>query len=716
MEIYAKQQQLMDEVCKDIVSFRTLIAPKDESKEEEYGFTPGMNNMQNEVKQLDDHLHTLREGIFQVLFTGGFNAGKSTLLNALMRKELLNTSIKAETAVITKIVFNADEKATVYMKKTDEKGQPITKEYTVDEFFKEYRVDEENTKKFKDVEYVQLQQKQDGIGGSLVQLVDSPGTSHSDTDTEMAIKFAGKASAIVYLVNAIMPFRDEEKKYINGHYAGRGLKNLFFVVNHVDGVSDSELDNLENSVRDQLKEVFTYNGIFDERLYETRVFYTNAYGSVNARLEKEIKKKIGGTKKWTKEMDQETGVPEFEAALGAFLTDDNRDKVALAAYVPKLATIYMVAKSKTAEELEQYAAGKAELERERDELNGSIERVDRILSGVQASCKNIAADIVRDIKRDYEGYVDAIARDWDAHFSDKDVLKGIKFNTLDFIKVAATKDQAKKEKLTEPIQKAVQEYVESKQDVLSKNVEQSIKANIAKLENSLNNYQKQLEDLNCPIDVSEILSNMSVLLGNGTTDATDIKINGFQVFLGIIGGDLEIIADGISGNKSNMQAIVNSIVKNILEYIALFVVAWPIGIAMLAGLLWKTIRGVRQAGNTGVQQILCGMKKSVIDELYNGKAKVAVDAEQKAGGAIIRAGETFSTAFKTELSGYQKSFEDMIANLNSKSFNLSTEEERTKKLLEKMVELISHISLLTTGNALSESEVLLKAEVDHSKS
>ena len=135
MEIYAKQQQLMDEVCETIASFRTLIAPKDESKEAEYGFIPGMNNMQNEVKQLDDHLHTLREGIFQVLFTGGFSAGKSTLLNALMRKELLKTSINAETAVITKIVFNADEKVTVYMKQVDEKGQPITKEYTVDDFF-----------------------------------------------------------------------------------------------------------------------------------------------------------------------------------------------------------------------------------------------------------------------------------------------------------------------------------------------------------------------------------------------------------------------------------------------------------------------------------------------------------------------------------------------------------------------------------------------------
>ena len=712
MEIYAKQQQLMDEVCETIASFRTLIAPKNESKEAEYGFIPGMNNMQNEVKQLDDHLHTLREGIFQVLFTGGFSAGKSTLLNALMRKELLKTSINAETAVITKIVFNADEKVTVYMKQVDEKGQPITKEYTVDDFFKEYRVDQENSKKFEDVEYVQLQQKQDGIGGSLVQLVDSPGTSNSDTDTEMARKFAQQASAIVYLINATQPFTDDDKKYIKSHYAGRGLKNLFFVINRYDSVQPSAQEELKNNVLKQLHDVFTVNGQFDQKLFERRVFYTNAYGSCNTRLGRETETPYGSFKI----DDAKTGVPDFEKALGEFLTDDNRDKATLAAYVPKLATVYTVAKSKTAEELEQYAAGKAELERQRDELNGSIERVDRILSGVQASCKNIAADIVRDIKRDYEGYVDAIARDWDAHFSDKDVLKGIKFSTLDFIKVATTKDQAKKEKLTEPIQKAVKEYVESKQDVLSKNVEQSIKANVAKLENSLNNYQKQLEDLNCPIDISEILSNMSVLLGNGTTDATDIKINGFQVVLGIIGGDLEIIADGVSGNKSNMQAIVNSIVKNVLEYIALYVVAWPIGIAMLVGLLWKTIRGIRQAGNTGVQQILCGMKKSVVDELYNGKAKVAVDAEQKAGGAIIRAGETFSTAFKTELSGYQKSFEDMIANLNSKSFNLSTEEERTKKLLEKMVELISHISLLTTGNALSESEVLLKAEVDHSKS
>ncbi len=715
MGIYEKQQQLMDNVCEDITSFRTLIAPKDESKKDEYGFIPGMYNMQNEVKALDDHLHTLREGIFQVLFTGGFNAGKSTLLNALMRKELLKTSINAETAVITKIVFNADEKVTVYKKAVDEKGQPVEMDYTVAAFFEEYRVDQENATKFEDVEYVQIQQKQGGIGGSLVQLVDSPGTSNSDTDTEMARKFADKASAIVYLINATMPFADEDKKYIKGHYAGRGYKNLFFVINRIDCVADNALDDLEDNVRKQLKDVFTYNGVFDEEMFNSRVFYTNAYGSVNARLEKEIEKKIGGTKKFTKEMDKETGVPEFENALGTFLTDDNRDKAALAAYVPKLATVYTVAKAKTAEELEQYAAGKAELERQRDDLNASIDKVDRILSGIQASCKNIAADIVRDIKRDYEVYVDAIARDWDAHFSNKDVLKGIKFSTFDFIKIAATKDQTKKEELTKPIQKAVKSYVESKQDVLTGNIEQSVNANIVKLENSLSNYQQQLEALNCPININEILGNMSVLFGNGNVGAADININGFQVILGIMGGDLDIAMGGISGNSSNTQAIIKSIVTNVIEYIAIYVVAWPIGIAMLLGRLIQMIKGVRDGGSEGLKKILCGMKDGVISDLYNAKAKVAVDAEQKAGGAIIRAGETFSATFKTELAGYQKSFADMIANLDSKNFNLSTEKERTKNLLEKMVEIISNISLLTTGNILSESEVLMKAEVNHSK-
>jgi len=55
----------------------------------------------------------------QVLFKGGLCSGKSTLLNALMRKNILRTGITPKTAVITKIIFNKDEKVIVYKKETD---------------------------------------------------------------------------------------------------------------------------------------------------------------------------------------------------------------------------------------------------------------------------------------------------------------------------------------------------------------------------------------------------------------------------------------------------------------------------------------------------------------------------------------------------------------------------------------------------------------------
>lgn len=713
MGIYEKQQQLMDNVCTDLNSICTLIAPKEESKKEEYGFVPGMNNMQNETKQLEEYLHTLKEGIFQVLFTGGFSAGKSTLLNALMRKDLLKTSINAETAVITKIVFNADEKVIVYKKQIDKNGQHITKEYPISEFFKEYRVDQENSTKFEDVEYVQLQQRQDGIGGSLVQLVDSPGTSNSETDTEMARSFAEKASAIVYLINATQPFTDEDKKYIKKHYVDKGveMKNLFFVVNRFDCVQPNAKEELKDNVFKQLHDVFTVNGHFNQELFDSRVFYTNAYGSLNTRMGMETETPYG----FFKIDDNTTGVPEFENALGKFLTDDSRDKNALVAYVPRLAYIYSAAKSKTSEELSRYEAGKAELERKRDELNVSIKRVDGILSGIQTSCKIIAAEIVRDIKRDYESYVDAIANGWDAHFSDKDVLKGIKFSTFDFLKVATTKNQEKKEKLVEPIQKAVKEYIESKQPILTDNISQSVTAGMEKLITSLQNYQQQLEEMDCPIDVNEILRNISTLFPSGDVTDSDVHINGFQVVLGILGGDPEIAVGGIGGGKSNMQAVVQSIVTNIIEYIALYVVAWPLGIAMLLGRLVQMIKGVKDSGSEGLKKLLGGMEASVVGELRSATAKVTVDAEKKAGGAIIRAGEKFSTAFKTELTGYQKSFEEMVENLNSETFNLDSEKERTEKLLGKMVELISHISVLTTGTTLSEEEILMQTGTGETK-
>ncbi len=669
MGIYDQQQQLVDSVCEDIASFRTLIAPKDESKKSEFGFVPGMNNMQNAVNALDGHLRNLREGVFPVLFIGGFSSGKSTLLNALMRKELLSSSINAETAVVTKIVFNSkEEKAVVYAKEIDEKGQPYTTEHTIADFFEIYQVDRNEPAKFEWVDYALIRQTQNGIGGSLVQLVDSPGTSNSKADTLAARKFADNANAIVYVINAVQPFTDEDKQYIKEHYAGRGFRNLFFVINRYDDVQPAEQEALKENVRNQLHDVFSVDGKFDRALFDSRVFYTNALGALNTGLGRETKTAYGSFLL----DDSKTGVPEFEKALVAFLTADDRDKNAFAAYVPKLSAMYTLAKAKTAEELERYKAGQAELDREWDALNAAADKVERILSDIQYSCQINAAEFVRDIQRDYDEFIAFIDREWDDHFSDPDVLGNIEFHDIRLIQIAAAKDQKKKDELAAPLMEAVEAFIASRQDVLNHNIEQAIQFNAVKLANSLQNYQHQLEALDCPIDPNEILIAFSV-------------------------GDFDIAAGSVVGMAINTRDIVLE-----LAMIALAMFSWPFTFPKLY--FKPDLRRM-------TKKLLLGMKDQVISELDKAKDELLFNVYRTVGGAILRAGEECSGAYRTELAGYQESLAQMIADLDNENFNLSDEEERAKRRLEKMVDIISHVSLLTTGKCLSESDVLARAAV-----
>ncbi|MBR1693265.1 MAG: dynamin family protein [Lachnospiraceae bacterium] len=712
MGAYQRQQEMMDRVCEDITVCTELIGEKDASRESVYGFVPGLGSMANQEAALKEQVHKLREGIFQVLFTGGFSAGTSTLLNALMRKDVLKMSIKAETAVITKIIFNAPEKVIVYKKQVDANGNRLKEEYSVGEFFEKFRVSQEHAEKFEDIDYVQLQQAQDGIGGSLVQLVDSPGTSNSEVDTEMARSFAEKASAIVYLISGLQPFTDEDKQYIKSHYAGRGIKNVFFVINRFDNVQPEEVETLKANVRQQLTGVFTVNGQFDEQLFRNRVFYTNAYGSLNTRVGRPTKTPYGDFMI----DDSQTGVPEFEHALSEFLTDDNRDRDALAAYIPKLATIYAVARNKVNEELTLYREGAEKIRRDSQQLDASMEKIKRVLEAIEALCKNKAGELVREIKQAYDNYVAAVESGWDSHFDDPEVMKNIHFNSLDMIRLATTKNEALKKEKMKPIQNAVENYIDSKSAVLQGSISDIIKAKMIDLENSLKNFQDQLESLDCPIDINEIMKSIGSAVAVEGTSSPDLKINSFQLFLGILGADPEIAIDAFNGSKSNKQAIISSVGKNLFEYVALYVVAWPIGLAMLAKRGFDMIKGWKEGGNQSVKELLKGLKPEMIQSLREGKAKVAMDMEKKAGGAIIRAGKTFSESFLTELESYRQSFDEMLANLNDKTFNIEYEEARTSKLLAEMVGRISDISRLTRGEVLDEQGVLSFAESNASGS
>lgn len=185
----------------------------------------------------------------------------------------------------------------------------------------------------------------------MIQLVDSPGTRASEADDKVALGFARQVDALVFMISALAPLDKEDKEYIAKHFANKRKKNVFFVVNKIDILNtDADIDVVKQYVREELTSVFLdENRIFDEDLYRKRVFYVNALGSMNTRLGRETT--VGSSMK-VMIPDEETGIPDFEASLQAFLTSENREKVALNAYLGQMADLYLVAERSVVERLE----------------------------------------------------------------------------------------------------------------------------------------------------------------------------------------------------------------------------------------------------------------------------------------------------------------------------------------------------------------------------
>lgn len=701
MDYYGKSKELSLAFQKCLRTYSDMMGKVDSSKKSTYGFVPGLFRTAA-AKDLDGQIEKLQEGIFQVLFTGGFSAGKSTLLNALMRKEVLRMNINAETAVITKIIFDRPETVLIVSKTIDKKtNQPQITEMTLKQFFEEYRVDQDNPEKFTSTEYVVIHQPDNGIGGSLVQLVDSPGTENSHADTLVAREFAKNASAIVHLINSTAAFQLEDKEYIKTHYAGRHMKNIFFVCNLFDCLNEDAQEELKASVRQQLKDVFTdENGKFDEELYIKRVFYTDSYHSLYARLGKSVKSPFGIINC----NDSVTGVPEFEAALSQYLNAEDRDKEAFRGYIPQLAGRYVEALEAIKEILERFKEGATKLENKKSDLDGKLTRLKSIIDQIEQSCSTCVSGILNSARNKYYSCVGAINAGWDKHFSEVDISFGI----VDMARLAwHNGNDAQVREITKPLADEVQSYVKDKIENMLIELSDDIEAHLKTLDEQLNIQQQQLNDLELPISVDSLRQSLLATLKIKNPSIDTGKMNGaslFQIILGIVGFAPDIILEGMDGKTTNFQAITKFLVKNVFEYIALYVVAWPLGIAMIIARIWNIIRNMRGAGTTRAQEILLSMKSKTVEAIQAQQDIYIMELEVKLS-ELTKAGKTATDSLNAQVNDYSSSLESTIEQLRSEESSEEAETTRTGKIRETLLKSLKSVNKLLNGSELTEDMI-----------
>ncbi|MFY9088083.1 dynamin family protein [Arcobacter aquimarinus] len=240
----------------------------------------------NEIESCKNYLNNQK---FSIGITGVMNSGKSTMLNALMGKEILGSAVVPETANLTIVKHNTTDTAKVYYWNTQEWDR-IKKSAEQLESMKEFvnetnKIFGENLKNYirptsrfdeidiKDlssytsaeasgkkcnlVKYVELGSKLDFLSDGI-EIVDTPGLDDPVIQREEITKeYISACDMMLHLMNVSQSATLKDVEFIIDAVLYQNISKLLIVITRADTVTKEQLDEVikytKNSIEKQLR-------------------------------------------------------------------------------------------------------------------------------------------------------------------------------------------------------------------------------------------------------------------------------------------------------------------------------------------------------------------------------------------------------------------------------------------------------------------------------
>lgn len=244
---------------------------------------------ENFINELDDTKKYLNSQKFSIGITGVMNAGKSTMLNALMGREILGSAVVPETANLTIVKHQETEKAKVYYWNKDEWARienaalelESMKDYVnethrvfgaeLHSYIKEesrfdeveikdlslYTSAEASGKKCNLVKYVELGSNLDFLKDGI-EIVDTPGLDDPVIQREEITKeYLSQCDMMLHLMNVSQSATLKDVEFIIDALLYQNISKLLIVITRADTVSKEQLQEVieytKTSIEKQLK-------------------------------------------------------------------------------------------------------------------------------------------------------------------------------------------------------------------------------------------------------------------------------------------------------------------------------------------------------------------------------------------------------------------------------------------------------------------------------
>lgn len=246
------------------------------------------------VEQTQSLLVKLAEDRFNLAVVGQFKRGKSSLMNAVIGRDLLPTGLLPLTSAITTLCYGPQERVILRRK-----GWNLEQEVSLNELA-DYITERGNPGNEKELIEAQVELPVRFLRRGLY-FIDTPGVgSARQENTATTYAFLPEADAVIFVTSVDAPLSETEQNFlrdIRDH-----VRKLFIVVNKIDLLNGDEREDVLSYIRTGVEAAL---GLKDIRLYPV-----SAQQALTAKIHSDMPAL------------QQSGLIELEAELTAFLANE----------------------------------------------------------------------------------------------------------------------------------------------------------------------------------------------------------------------------------------------------------------------------------------------------------------------------------------------------------------------------------------------------------
>ncbi|EAH5177743.1 ATP-binding protein [Campylobacter lari] len=286
---------------------------------------------------------------FSIAVTGVVNAGKSSMLNALLKKDFLGVSNVPETANLSVLKYGKEQKAKIYFW-NEEEWQDILKsskdnqdmQELIKQLEQNFNLNKYIEKENKNIEikidelknYTSAKNKISALIKKIelfssldflkdnVCIVDTPGLDDVVIQRELLTKaYISKADFLIHLMNASQSLSQKDCDFIIQCLLTSRVSKLLIVLTKADLLSQKDLQEVINYTKNKLKENLVQKQLSQELLDSVD------FVSISSKLANDFYQKRGGNL-------EQSNILILEELIAKSLYDKN--KIALSAYKKEL--------------------------------------------------------------------------------------------------------------------------------------------------------------------------------------------------------------------------------------------------------------------------------------------------------------------------------------------------------------------------------------------